>query len=184
MSVESAWHDIELVLRQVVPGAAGALQPGLSKQELQKLDKALGVRLPPDLHASLLVHNGQAEPYMSEALFDNQYLLPASLIRSTWKMRNDVAADLVASGAHTSDSVHRWWDRLYVPITDSDGDGYCVHAHHGTVSYFVHDDGMKGPVAGSMAEWLERIASALASGTYRVDLDCVWLDGLFEWEAG
>jgi cell wall assembly regulator SMI1 len=181
MGVASAWSQIDALLGQIVPGAVAALQAGATAKDVALLEDGIGLRMPDDLRASLEVHNGQAGPYMSQVLFDNQWLLPSSEIAATWRTRTEVAESLVKSGDYTAESIARWWDRACIPITESDGDGYCVHSETGAVFFFVHDDGMKGPVVLSVTEWLESIASALDAKRYRVELECVWLDDLFTW---
>lgn len=167
------WNRVCKALEPVVPSAVSALQPGASAATLRKLEHALGAQLPADLAASLAVHDGQRPPYMSAVLFDNEYLLPSEQILSTWVMLNEILEGLGAD-AHAPPTAI-WWDRVFIPVTDSDGNGYCVHAVTGAVHYHVHDGDMEGPLFDSWRACLEALARKVEEGSFKLEHGTIWL---------
>lgn len=111
---------------------------------------------------------------MSAVLFDNEYLLPCEQIAATWAMRNEVAADLRADEA-TPGMTSRWWDAIYIPVTDSDGDGFCLHRDTGAVYYHTHDGEMRGPLYSSWRAMLETLAARVEQGQFKVKFKTVWV---------
>jgi cell wall assembly regulator SMI1 len=172
--MKSLWSRVETALKPIVPQAVAALQNGAAEQAVDGLAATLGGALPPDLKDSLLVHDGQGPPYMSAVLFDNEYLLSCDQIAATWEMRNEVAADLrthdVAPGVSS-----RWWDPIYIPVTESNGNGFSVHRTTGAVYYHTHDGEMEGPLYSSWREMLATLASRIEQRRFKVELDSVWV---------
>ena len=168
---ERIWVRLCAALEPHAPGAVSALQPAAKPEAVRVLEEMLGAALPPDLAQSLAVHDGQSPPHMSEVLFDNEYLLPCDQIAETWKMRNEILADLEPN---TSDA--RWWDPRLIPVTDSDGDGFCVHGDTGAVYYHVHDDSLEGPLFPSWFAMLEALAEEIEAGRFKVELESVWVE--------
>jgi cell wall assembly regulator SMI1 len=173
-AMRSLWTRVEAALNRVAPRAVVALQEGALERTVDSLADTLGGALPPDLKNSLLVHDGQRPPYMSAVLFDNEYLLPCEQIAATWAMRNEVAADLRRDEAAPG-MTSRWWDAIYIPVTESDGNGFCVHQDTGAVYYHTHDGEMEGPFFASWTGLLATLASKIEQGQFEVKHGAAWV---------
>ena len=172
-AMQQVWNRVRSALNPIAPSAVSALQLGASQATLRELENALGRSLPPDLAASLAVHDGQRPPYMSAVLFDNEYLLPSEQIISTWGMLNEIGDALGPDSPGRPSTV--WWDRIFIPVTDSDGNGYCIDSANGAVFYHVHDGDMEGPLFDSWRLCLEDLAAKVERGSFKLEHGTVWL---------
>lgn len=72
--VAGAWTRIEAGLNRVLPAALRRLEAPAGEQEIDAVESALGVVLPPDFRASLGIHNGtmwgSPSPVPLECLYD------------------------------------------------------------------------------------------------------------------
>jgi cell wall assembly regulator SMI1 len=172
--VIALWSQIRSLIGMYAPESIARLQGGASGPTRDALRASIGLELPDDLRASLAVHDGQRPPYMSSVLFNSEYLLPADQIAAVWSSRKEVADDLELHG-QSATSVLRWWDPLLVPVTESNGDGFCVHSGTGAVHYHTHDGELEGPLFSSWRAFLENLADSIENGRFRVHLGGVWL---------
>jgi cell wall assembly regulator SMI1 len=173
-AITSLWRRLEVALSAHVPQAVAALQKGASEATVRRLEATLGGPLPEDLKASLLVHNGQRPPYMSEVLFNNEYLLPCNQIASTWAVRNEVADDL-RGGEPSAGHTAEWWDPIFIPVTESDGSGFCVHRITGAVYYHNNSDQMTGPLFENWSTMLSDLATRVELGDFKLEHGSVWI---------
>jgi len=82
-----AWSRVEAALGRVLPASLPLLAPPADEEAVDALESALGVPLPPDFRASLLVHNGttwggRPWPVPLEVLYDTEQI--ASVTRE-WR---------------------------------------------------------------------------------------------------
>jgi cell wall assembly regulator SMI1 len=164
------WSRIRAALNTQAPRSIDALQEGASDLTVARLERIVGGPIPRDLAASFAIHDGQRPPYMSAVLFDNEYLLPCEQVASTWTMRGEVAREL-----GDIEAIEQWWDPVFIPVTDSDGNGFCVHRVDGSVHYHTHDDVMEGPLFLSWRALLEDLATKLERAQFTVEHGSVWL---------
>lgn len=77
--VADAWAQIEAGLNRVLPAALRRLEAPAGKQEIDAVESALGVVLPPDFRASLGIHNGtmweSPSPVPLECLYDTREIV-------------------------------------------------------------------------------------------------------------
>jgi cell wall assembly regulator SMI1 len=166
------WRRVERVLEAQVPESAAALAQGASDLSLARLAKVVGGPLPPDLIASLRVHDGQTAP--REAIFNAESLLSCETIAATWRMRGDVLEHIDSLPRLREDDVE-WWSPSFLPVTEANGNGYCIHRLDGSVHYHTHDDDMEGPLYPSWRALLEDVATKLERGQFTVEHGSVWL---------
>jgi cell wall assembly regulator SMI1 len=160
LNISTVWDRLEAFLAANAPNVHRSLREPVAEHEVRALERELSHSLPSDVRASLARHNGQAEPYTREVLFDNEYLLSATDILRTWRLRNEVQDD--CGGPREG-----FWVPRMIPLTESDGDGYCIDVTTGAVWYFLHDQGLTVvPVAPSWVALLSRVASAFERGAY------------------
>jgi hypothetical protein len=70
-----------------------------------------------------------------------------------------------------------WWDPRYIPISDQDGDGYCVDSASPAGPVVMHNHAMGidwMSEAGSLAEFLEDLAARFESGRYVKEHGSLW----------
>ncbi|GAA1842884.1 SMI1/KNR4 family protein [Asanoa iriomotensis] len=87
MEVAEAWARVEAGLGRVLPASLSQLQPGARPEAIDAMESALGVTLPPDFRASLLIHDGTAwtnpgtgrpSPIPLEYLYDTTGIVAAT----------------------------------------------------------------------------------------------------------
>ncbi len=181
--IADAWQRIEAALLRRAPELSRALAPPATRAHLRRLEKALGLPLPRDLAASLRIHNGMTRSYLGENRFFNyEALLSTDNILDRWKALKSLLDQKIFSEAGCPVTKTRklkndaWWRPAWVPITDSDGDGYFVDLDPpvlgtpGQVFYFYNAGARpRRVVAGSYLEWLEMVATKL--GRAKLDSD-------------
>lgn len=74
LAVADAWAQVEAGLNRVLPASLRGLAAPAGDQEIDAMEAALGVVLPPDFRASLGIHNGtiwgRPSPVPLECLYD------------------------------------------------------------------------------------------------------------------
>ncbi|MFB6579457.1 SMI1/KNR4 family protein [Streptomyces sp. NPDC056402] len=156
--VATSWQRIDAWLALHAPARLAELAPPASPHTIDQLEVTLGVRLPTDLRASLLCHDG-----------DSSYLgiLPCGPLYSTdaiaevrqmrmeiWEGENDPA-----------EQENPWWGTQWIPFAGSDGDEHFIdagpglwHNHLGRASHDEHAYFLGWPSLGS---WLHEVAKAM-----------------------
>lgn len=188
LSVAESWELIHGTLENHSRGAFDALAKPATTKELVKLEKTLGVRLPPDLADSLRIHNGMNDSYLDlNRLFDNEALLSTDTIATQWKMMTKMQRDGFFDAGCPSTRTRkikndRWWNPQWIPVTDADGSGYCIDLDPGPAGiagqlfYFYHNGARpRVVVAKTYAEWLGKIARKLARHQFTIEDDSIWL---------
>jgi cell wall assembly regulator SMI1 len=191
-SISESWDIIHNTLREHCPELFDALARPATKRQVATLQKKIGKPLPADLVESLRIHNGMEDSYLgTNRLFNYEALLSTDAMATQWgtmtRMLQDGFFDDGGCPLTRTRKIRndRWWNALWIPITDADGDGYCLDldpASRGTagqVFYFYHDGARtREVVAKSYAEWLATIGGKMARGQFHVDDGSIWLDSM------
>ena len=155
--VVAAFEAMRTALGAAAPNAVAKLHPPARSSALAEMEVTLGRALHADLRALLALHNGQ-DP--SPPLFDNEWLNGTSL--DAWSARKE----LFDAGAVT----RGWWDPLWVPVTDSDGNGFHLHLETSEVRYMDNVEGLdQTRRAAGLAELFELVTSLVTSEDYDPD---------------
>ncbi|MFD3554467.1 SMI1/KNR4 family protein [Streptomyces goshikiensis] len=156
--VATSWQRIDTWLAWHAPARLAELGPPASPHAVDQLEVKLGVRLPNDLRASLLCHDG-----------DSSYLgiLPCGPLYST-----DAIADVrqrrmkIWEGEDDPDEQEApWWGTQWIPFAGSHGDEHFIDAGPG----LWHDQLGRAPHADyacflgwpSLGTWLHEVAEAM-----------------------
>lgn len=141
------------------------LYPPARPALLAEMEETLGRTLHPDLRALLELHNGQAP---SPPLFDNEWLNGTSL--ESWCVRKEMF--------DAREVTEDWWDPLWVPVTDSDGNGFHHHLETGQVRYMSNVEGLERTRSiDGLAELFMLGERLVTSGEYESDSDGgVWIE--------
>jgi cell wall assembly regulator SMI1 len=144
LTVSGVWRRIEDALGA---RAGKALRPAATARARAALERALGRRLPRDLAASLSQHDGGAA---GPPLWLNEQLLGAAAAARRARMMNALVREGHAGADH--------WKRAWIPLTDADGDGFCLDAIDGRVIRFRNfGDGRPRVAAATFVTWLASI---------------------------
>jgi cell wall assembly regulator SMI1 len=168
------WSRVERLLEAQSPESVAALAQGASDLSLARLAKVVGGPLPPDLVASLTVHDGQKPPRESHPIFDAESLLSCEAISTTWTMRGDILKHIESLPRIRQDDA-KWWSPSFLPVTEANGNGFCIHRLDNSVHYHTHDGDMEGPLFPSWRALLEDVATKLERGQFTVENGSVWL---------
>lgn len=128
MSIEESARRVDAWLCANAPEIAESLRPGASEEQLQDLEAALGVELPPDFRRWLAIHDGQEEGY--PGLFEGHTLLPVDHILGEWQVFAEVGelVEDVTLCAFPLGVRRVWYDARWIPI-----------AYLGSSEWFVID---------------------------------------------
>jgi cell wall assembly regulator SMI1 len=152
--------------------------PGATEEELRATESSLGVRLPEDVRASYLIHNGMAD---TGAFFENQHLLSLQRVVDHWNMSNEGQEYLLkeygdVKSKPTGPIRNDWWNKGWIPITDSGGGGIlCIDmtpgagGRIGQVIRYHHECGPTVVLAPSLREFFSQFADHLEAGKYERD---------------
>lgn len=191
-ALTTAWATIEAELAVQFPAVRSSLAAPATPLEIARLEKRCNVKLPDDLRASLLRHNGQIDRQTLNTFANGATLLSVDAIIATWIMWQDLAGDSMLSVYPSNDTskeiaTNRVWHPKWLPFTETCDGNYHVMdfapRSKGTMGQiFKLAHGEPGDVlATSYTQWLERIASKLVSRDYYDDsaaeLNTPWFSG-------
>jgi len=185
------WTQLEELLRKVDPALPGRLGPGATESDIAACEAVLGVTFPQDFRESLQRHGGDpliptggGQTFTTHGIFQHLEWLQPAAIASEWQTwRDDISS--MADDAEALGPVRaQWWNPRWIPITLIYGSTHhhCIDldpAPGGTVGQII-EMGMKDDqrivVAGSFREFLEKLVSDIAGGTYSYEDDVLVLD--------
>ena len=176
--VTAAWKQIRAWYKLNAPSESVEFPKGASKKGIQALESVLGFKLPADVIASYLLHDGSAGcgifPY-------GYYLNSLNEIEREWTIWRDLVESGGFAGMHPAPSKQikpAWWNVKWIPITSNGGgDHDCVdtdpagRGHVGQIIEFSHETGARKVAAVSLVAWLTEFADALKDNKYRYDED-------------
>lgn len=167
--VNAVWDRLDRWLARNAPRTYRELNPPARPKEIAAAEARIGVRLPGDLKASLLRHDG-AELGRGSFFFVYR-LTPIKEIVRDWKISCEVAEDWMPPGAKEPegyvDPEGFWWHGSVVPFAMDLGGDSLVLDGKGRVGRFFNEEGLsfKGDWAWpSYADFLEDVADALEKG--------------------
>jgi cell wall assembly regulator SMI1 len=181
-SVESAWRRIKAWYAANVPPDCFRLLPGASEEQIADTERKVGLRFPDPVRESYRMHNGSGE----HAVFEYGFALLSldEIARSLAMWRSHVAQGLFADLEGKPDGPIKpyWWNPKWFPVTHNNGgDHHCVDLDPmpggaaGQVIKFSHEVGPQCVLADGWLQRLSEFADALDTGTYRFDVDELWL---------
>jgi cell wall assembly regulator SMI1 len=172
------WKRLETWLAEHAPRILESLNPPATAESLAACEARLGVRLPEDVRASYIRHDGQAyiQPFGAPGLFDGWRWLPlAGVVRlwTTWKELLDNGTIDNTPEETNGQVVGDWWNAEWIPFADS-GMGYdrSLDLHpgpRGSVGQVItvcHDDPRRPVLASSFREWLWDYLLDLEAGVF------------------
>jgi cell wall assembly regulator SMI1 len=172
--MEETWRRIEAWLAEHVTDGSVTLNPGATEEAIQKAETTMGMRLPEDLRASYLRHNGQ--PYDANGLLEGYLFQPLEQVVADWKVwkeRTEEGAFEGLDGDPEPFIQGDWWNVKWIPVAaNGGGDHICVDmapahgGYYGQVIAMWHDWERRAYIAGGFQEWLQRIADGLESSAY------------------
>jgi cell wall assembly regulator SMI1 len=198
-AVADSWKRIEAWLDAHLPPYKHTLRPGLSKKDLAKFEKAVGMPLPEDVRQSLRIHDGQchlpddvfdalfdetpekAPPSLIGVIFGEELLDLESALREwrRWaKVGEENWDEMEWSQTSTPEgAVQRCYTtRGWIPLgalTHSDYFGVDLNPGPngvvGQVVNFGRDEENKYVLATSWAQFLSDVADELEAGNFAVD---------------
>jgi cell wall assembly regulator SMI1 len=173
--VARAWDRIEAWLAQHLPSAQ--LNPPAAEDDIAALETKVGVRLPDDLRASLLRHDGE-DVDDGPALAAGMPLLGVDGIDSEWTLWTDMQARGEFEAGPEPSTVIRtdeWFRRGWIPFAGSDGQDFCIDydpgpdGRAGQLVSMDHETGATPHPVPSFTAWLTLLADELESGVWVVE---------------
>lgn len=172
--VNRAWQRIETWLAANAPVSAASLRPPAGEESLSKTQRAIGVRLPAELIASLRRHNG-VDPADTRTFTFPIFMHPLTAERITDEATM-MCEVLVESGV--DGSVGAWWHGQWVPVAvDHSGDS--LFLDRGRLGRHYNEDNAAFDGPPTLTELLEQTADTLETG--EGPARPVVIDGVLEW---
>jgi cell wall assembly regulator SMI1 len=198
-AVADSWKRIEAWLDAHLPPYKHTLRPGLSKKDLAKFEKAVGMPLPEDVRQSLRIHDGQC--HLPDDVFDalleedhdtepqgligvvfGEKLLDLESALKEWRRWAKIADENFSDVDEWQKSFpegavqRRYATRGWIPLgalTDSDYFGVDLNPGPngvvGQVINFGRDEENKYVLATSWARFLSDVADELEADNFTVD---------------
>lgn len=171
--MKEIWKRLDAWLVEGAPSIASSLRPGATEAQVRAAERSLGVRLPDDVRASWLIHDGQED---DEALMADMALLSLEGIVETWRTLQHLAEKTGEIDVTPPGIVReRWWTARWIPLaTNGAGEHFCLDLDPGKKGLpgqiiVVHDTPERDLAAASFREWLETFVSGLESGEIGYD---------------
>jgi cell wall assembly regulator SMI1 len=178
VAIGETWTRIERVLRERVPDTALTLAPPATDEEIDDLQRAINLTLPPEFCQSLRIHNGQNDPTRCHGFFIEGLLASTKQIAETWRMLTDLDEQFRQRETNWDTHGHgEWWNGHWVPFTIGDGDCLCINLNPqvrsggtlGEIVCHVHDNPHESGIAASYGAWLQRLAERLEDGEFTIN---------------
>ncbi|RBQ20211.1 hypothetical protein DP939_10360 [Spongiactinospora rosea] len=179
-AVTRQWRRIETWLRANAPDTYRTLKRPAKARTIAIAEAQMGVRIPDDLRASLLRHNGAAGRAGAFGYL-GATAMGVREIRDNWRVKCGVA---VSTGAATGPRAG-WWHGRLVPFGDHGNGGLLVtDSKGGAVGEANHETGLRFGQGAfpSYHALLKRTADALRSGRPVNGMYPVVADGRLEWD--
>ncbi|MDF5758515.1 SMI1/KNR4 family protein [Spongiactinospora sp. TRM90649] len=179
-AVGRQWRRIEGWLRENAPKTYRTLRKPASPRLVAAAEARMGVRFPDDLRASLLRHNGAAEPFGAGFGLLGGTALGARDILRKWRVNCAVFAGQGTPG----DPRGGWWDGRHIPVASHEnGDLVIVDSADGGIGFSDRVTGLRfGDGPPSYRALLKRTADALRDGGTVAGWRPVARNGALEWD--
>ncbi len=171
------WQGLEIWLQENAPKVCENFAPGASADDIKTLEERIGMSLPEEFTAYLMVHNGQM-------WFGSYEYLNTERIYKAWSLMNELKNEQVFSKPHhqidpVSEGIikNTWWDWHWIPFgEDGCGNMLCIDLDpdvNGRVGQVIYWEKYQGPLpAGyqSFFAWFRSLEEGLGR-YYLVDKD-------------
>lgn len=173
-AVSGVWSYISKWYKEHTPKLFNQLKVGASQNSIAKLNDILGVTLPEDFVASLMIYNGEVD------FHDYQYLSSEN-IEKTWKMMNEILkSKAFPSQLPDNKKIEQmqdvWWHEGWIPFAkDSAGNLMCMDlapSSSGSKGQIIYWEKVEGPLLTqykTFFHWLYAYEQALYGGYYKID---------------
>ena len=172
--MKELWDQFERWLRDNWPDGLSDLNPPATDEEIEELERELGVRLPEDFIACLKVHNGQKN--LAGGLFGNSEFLSTREIFTQWKIWKSLLDSNDFQGFFSEPAPgirNEWWNPRWIPFThNGGGDHLCLdldtasEGNSGQVITMWHDMGTREIQGVSFQSWFAGYVKAVLAGQY------------------
>ncbi|PSL48892.1 cell wall assembly regulator SMI1 [Chitinophaga niastensis] len=176
--MQQYWIRWESWMKQHAPKLLNILNPGVTFEAIESLEKLTGAAMPVSFKAFYAIHNGQHR--VKTGLVDADQLLGVEDIITQWHHWKDLLDagtftynDEPIMSAPDTGIKNDWWNPLWIPITsDGYGNHLCIdldpapEGRYGQIITLWHDDGHRQILANSFEEWLRNYIIALEKGEY------------------
>ena len=153
MSIERSWAAL---------AASDEVNPPASAEDLARVEAVVGARLPEEIRASLLLHDGLPPDSVFDVTAEletspvNEWILSCEEIIAEW--------DIWKGLYDEEDWGDTWWTPNLVPLTaDGSGNSIVVDVADGELRFMDREDGVTPCRHGSWAAYLEVVARTLAA---------------------
>jgi cell wall assembly regulator SMI1 len=182
--VARSWERIDNWLAVHAPLSLAFLAPPAADLDLRSAQRVIGVEFPAELVESLRCHDGLRE--WSNLLPEQP---PSSSLRIAehWRMCMEIAPDVDGFTVHPL-QAEPWWNPLWVPWAEGDGDARVIDLRpgptHGRLGMAYHDgSGDFSDGWPDLATYLHEVAQALyAGGEIRGWYPYLTVDGELWWD--
>ena len=172
--IPSIWIRFENWLTKNASHLISELNTNASEDDITKLEKTIGEKLPKDYIEFMKIHNGQERD--SEGLIDTEEFLSTDRVIEEWSVWKDLLdkGDFKDSESEPEEGIKAdWWNSKWIPITyDGSGNHYCIDIDpatggtNGQIIRMWHDSAERELVANSFKEWISNYVNDLEKGKY------------------
>jgi uncharacterized protein YjbI with pentapeptide repeats/cell wall assembly regulator SMI1 len=164
IDVAEAWKRIDDTVRFLDPEESRSLPAGASPEDLERVEKEIGVSLPEAFRQAYLLHNGSNQI----SVCPNAFFLPVVAtetsrgILEAWLAMCEIGEEFKDERSKPNGPIRTvHWHPKWVPFADNEGGDYvCLDfapengGKVGQVIDWSHEIGPERVLAGSFAEWL------------------------------
>lgn len=174
LSIQESWSQVKTWISNHCPELLAALHSGAPEEEIEKAERAMGVRLPEPVKACYRIHNGQ-KPGSPGLLDVSEFLSLERMVEdwSIWKELLDAGDFQGDTSAPPRQVRNDWWHPGWVPFTaDGSGNSLCIDLApspdglSGQIIEMWHDDDSRPLVAASFHAWFTAWAERVIAGQY------------------
>ncbi len=178
--VSTTWKRLENWFKHHLPEAMSALNRGASESAIFRFEEQVGVTLPPDVHQSFLIHDGERSETVCVGCIFGLSLLSLDNAFSIWQTWNDISpnpeTDRNTKSIPAGWVQPRYFHPAWIPLTDDDGGNHIAvdlapdeHGILGQIIVFGRDDLKHFVLAPNFSVFLENIFAELANGNFVID---------------
>ena len=177
--IPSIWNRFENWITKNASHLTSELNGSASEDDIAKLEKTIGGKLPKEYNDFLMIHNGQNRD--SEGLIDTEELLSTERVLEEWSVWKELLdkGDFKDSQSEPNKGIKSdWWNSKWIPITyDGSGNHYCIDldpdtsGKSGQIIRMWHDSAERELIANSFGEWISQYVNDLEKGKYTYSED-------------
>lgn len=178
-TVVASFAEVRAALERALPAPTASFRPPASRDELQRLGKALGRPVPLELAALLTVANGQDDVAGASGSINDHRFLGVGEIIDMHRMLDAVVGDLSMSAPQPSSYTDLVWSPAWIPFLASEGDCYAIDmapgeaGRVGQVLFRPNVPDLDEPKAPSLAAFLQTVVEIIEAGDYEVSYNSI-----------